>query len=133
MALTKTLATLLERAERKGEAVKRVREASVMGSGYGWGSWEERAERLKNSPMINQWEVKVTRTMGQVALQVTQYEVFHYDTLIARISDRNERWELHYFYGESTSDADALSGLCAHFGIAKRFTFRPVNGGFQEI
>ncbi len=125
--LTKTLQTLLERAERKGEAVKRVREASVIGSGYGWGY------NPKDSDMIEQWKIVVTNSMGHVALQVTQYTIYHYGTEIARISDRNGYWELHYYYGESKSDADALNGFCSYFGIPKRFTYRPVNGGFQEI
>jgi hypothetical protein len=127
MALSKTLQSLLERAERKGTAVKRVREGAVMDNS-GWGmTASERAEYIKSTPMINQWEVNRYVLSGEVV------EVHHYDTLIAKFECKFGEWELTYWYGQSNTDRDALNGLCDHFGVNRGFRYRPSIDSFEEV
>ena len=128
MTLSQTLLNLIERAERKGSAVKRVREGAVMDSGS-WGmSPLERNEYIRSTPMINQWEVKV------YTLAYETIEVYHYDTLIFKAENYMPNgYRLLEWYGESNSDRDALNGLCYHYGINKRFTYRPSVNSFEEV
>jgi hypothetical protein len=130
MALSKTLEQLLERAERKGTAVKRVREGAVMDNSS-WGmTASERAEYIKSTPMINQWEVNRYITDGDTAV----VEVLHYDTLIAKfVKQPYESYELVEWYGQSNTDRDALNGLCSYFGVNRGFRYRPSVDTFEEI
>ncbi|QDP42791.1 hypothetical protein HWC53_gp071 [Bacillus phage vB_BmeM-Goe8] len=127
MALSKTLEQLLERAERKGTAVKRVREGSVMDSSS-WGmSPAERNEYIRSTPMINQWEINRYVLSGEVV------EVHHYDTLIAKFEHKFGSWDLTYWYGQSNTDRDALNGLCSYFGVKRGFRYRPSVDSFEEV
>lgn len=120
MALTKTLATLLERAERKGEAIKRVRYNQIMGN-----------ENSGNTDFVNQWQVKMYTSAVDGA---TIINVLHYDTLIARIENfMPNGYRLVYWYGESNADRDALNGLCYLYGINKRFSYSRKNEEFMEV
>lgn len=119
MSLTNTLATLIERAERKGEAVKKVRELSIMGNAY----WGVSKEAVKNSPMVNQWKVVVD---GDIVVVVE-----HYDTEIFKANVSTK--ELLHWYGESNSDRDALNGLCANYRLKERFSYRPSKDLFERI
>jgi hypothetical protein len=135
MALTKTLQTLIERAERTGRAVKRVREANVMGNLSSWGMTREEQRRyIKSSPLIEQWAVTVERTK-QDGIQYMNIFVDHYGTEIAHIIVDETRGtpELYKYYGESNSDRDALNGLCSHYGIERGFRYRPSIGQFEEV
>lgn len=124
MTLTKTLQQLLERAERKGTAVKRVREGSIMGNSYGNSEW------VKTTPMTNQWEVNNYIINGDTSV----VEVLHYDTLIAKLTKQPcENWKMVYWYGQSNSDRDALNGLCSHFGINRSFRYLPSKDQFVEV
>lgn len=58
--------------------------------------------------------------------------LFHYETHTAEVWVASDAVEMHV-YGESRSDADSINTFFEYFGIAKRYTFRPVNGGFQEV
>jgi hypothetical protein len=132
--LTKTLETLIERAERKGTAAKRVREGSIMGNQL-WGmSVEEQREYVKSTPMVEQWRVTVQRTKqdGEAYKNII---VDHYGTEIAFIIVNETRGttDLHNYYGESNSDRDALNGLCSHYGIDRGFSYRPSTGEFIEV
>lgn len=129
--LTKTLETLIERAERKGTAVKRVREGSIMGN-HMWGmSREAQREYIRSTPMIEQWRV----TVGRPNNHYTRIIVEHYGTRIAEICrcNRTGKASLSYYYGESNSDRDALNGLCSHYGIDRGFSYRPSTGEFIEV
>lgn len=131
MALTQTLETLIERAVRKGVAVKRVRECNIMGRNDG--TWfmtpEERRERVRQSPMVEQWKVEFNHSLNQDGSVFQEWKVYHYDTLIFHCSNTCAGgWILEDYYGESRTDADALDGLCAEFGINKRFSYRPSVG-----
>jgi hypothetical protein len=61
--------------------------------------------------------------------------IWHYGTLIAHFAGTESSYvvQLLYVYGESRSDADAINALCELIGEKRRFTFKPVNGGFQEV
>jgi hypothetical protein len=127
MSLTKTLEQLIERAEKKGSAIKRVREASVMGNSYSWGmDVQAYREYVKSTPMINQWEVK------RYVLSLETVEVYHYDTLIFK-AENYGYWKMVYWYGQSNSDRDALNGLCSHFGINRSFRYLPSKDQFVEV
>jgi len=118
MALTKTLQTLLERAERKGIAIKRVRYNQIMGN-----------ENSGITDFVNQWEVKWT-VVSDVYKVV---EVLHYDTQIACFEYKHGAWCLYNWYGESNADRDALNGLCHHFGVSSRFSYSRKNAEFMEV
>jgi hypothetical protein len=115
--LSNTLLTLIERAEKKGSAIKRVREGSVMG-GYTWGmSAAARRDYIKSTPMINQWEVVYALNLDSI--KCPTYQIYHYDTLIAEIEQfMPNGYRLNYWYGQSNTDRDALNGLVSHFGIS---------------
>lgn len=132
--LSKTLEQLIERAERRGTAVKRVREGSIMGN-HMWGmSREAQREYISSTPMIDQWRVTVHRTK-QDGRRYRNIIVDHYGTEIAFIIIDETRGtvDLHNYYGESNSDRDALNGLCSHYGIDRRFRYRPSIGEFTEV
>jgi len=61
--------------------------------------------------------------------------VWHYATLVAHFGSTPESCvvKLKYVYGESRTDADAINALCQMIGDERRFTFKPVNGGFMEV
>lgn len=61
--------------------------------------------------------------------------VWHYGTLVAHFGSTEDSYvvKLLYVYGESRSDADAINALCAMIGDERRFTYKPVNGGFMEV
>jgi hypothetical protein len=118
MSLTKTLQQLLERAEKKGSAIKRVREGAIMGNSYGNSEW------VKTTPMTNQWEVK------RYVLSLDTVEVYHYGTLIFKAEDFGY-WKMVYWYGQSNSDRDALNGLVDYFNIrGYSFRYRPSKDNF---
>ena len=134
MALTKTLETLIERAERNGQATKRVREGSIMGNVL-WGmSPEEQREYINSTPMIQQWRVTITET-EQDGVKYRNVTVDHYGTEIAHIIiDRaSGNAALYNYYGESNSDRDALNGLCGYYGLPHRFSYRPSIDSFELI
>jgi hypothetical protein len=111
MTLTKTLQQLLERAEKNGVAVKRVREGAVMGNTYGNREW------VKTTPMIEQWRVACLRTGGEK--EYIKFTVWHYGTIIADFGKKHgESWVLNSWYGQSNTDRDTLNALTYHFGIS---------------
>jgi hypothetical protein len=120
MALTKTLATLLERAERKGKAIKRVRYNQIMGN-----------ENSGITDFVNQWEVLDYVDEDNEAIRYV--DVNHYDTNIAQFVYSHGTWELKYFYGESNADRDALNGLCSYFGIRRGFSYSRKHEAFMEV
>lgn len=133
--LSKTLATLIERAERKGTAVKRVREGAIIGNGQTSGLNRFDYNRfLKQSPMVEQWRV----TIGRTEQDGTKYEnviVDHYGTEIAFIERNMTKGtaRLVNYYGESNSDRDALNGLCDYYGIDAGFRYRPSVDKFELV
>lgn len=128
MRLTKTLQTLIERAERKGQAVKRVREGSVMG-GYCYD-----AEYIKSTPMIDQWRVTITNT-EQDGMRFKNVIVDHYGTEICHIVINHTTGErkLHNWYGQSNTDRDALNGLMDYYGLSHGFRYRPSTDKFELV
>lgn len=104
MKYIKTIADLMERAEKKGYAVKRARQR-----GY-WGTGDlEEVYRVEND--------------GKTV------SLFHYGTLTASVD--LESLELLKIYGESRSDADSVNTFLSWLGFEGfPFGFRPVNGGF---
>lgn len=131
MALTKTLQGLIERAERNGVAVKRIREGLVMGSYIPMSNYSEWA---KTTPMIEQWRV-TNQKCTQDGIEYENIIVDHYGTGICHIILNKTTGEnkLHMWYGESNSDRDALNGLMEYYNLPHRFVHRPVNGGFQMV
>lgn len=118
-ALSKTLRGLIERAERNGSAVKRVREGHVSGNWY----YGDKGE------LIDQWKVVVVRNTSH-----EHVEVYHYGTLIAHIMQvHGQLPALVRYYGESVSDRDALNGLCDYYGIDRQFSYRPSTGEFLDV
>lgn len=116
--MNKTLASLIERAERKGNAVKRVRANQIMGN-----------ENCGSTDMVNQWEVEHVQTFANVSEHFESVKVYHYDTLIFFATNmKGIGWVLQDYYGESKSDADALNGLCRYFGIDKGFSYGKSRG-----
>lgn len=61
--------------------------------------------------------------------------IWHYGTLVANFGGTEDSYivQLKYVYGESRSDADAINALCQMIGDKRRFTYKPVNGGFMEV
>jgi hypothetical protein len=118
--LSNTLLTLIERAERKGEAQKRVRQGNIMGNAHSWGMTAQQwREYVKSTPIVVQWEVKIYTLAFQTV------EVYHYDTLIFKAENfMPNGWRLLEWYGESASDRDALNGLVYHFGMSGKHSFR---------
>ena len=99
------LLTLIERAERKGQATRRV------GAG------------------LEQWGVKY-ETNGFTHEKV---EVFHYGTRIFNAEKISNNWHLISWYGESKSDSEALNGLCNYYDIDESFRYRPSLGQFERV
>jgi hypothetical protein len=58
--------------------------------------------------------------------------LYHYGTLTAEVWLADTPQVLHV-YGQSRSDADSVNTFLDYFGIKERYTYRPVNGGFQEV
>lgn len=114
----KTLETLIERAERRGTA--------------GNGKWE--VEVIRNGSTVKQdgsediIKIYVVRHYGTEVLKIAQYvnNKNGYDKPITTPT-------MGYHYGQSKSDADGLNAVCAYFGMPHRFTYKPVNGGFQMV
>lgn len=126
MSLTKTLQTLIERAERNGQATKRVREGAIMGS------WNIVPEDVKKTPMIDQWRVTIANHDGHAGdWQVISVD--HYGTEIACITIDEGIAQLRNHYGESVTDANALSGLCSYYGMSYRFSFKPSKDLFERV
>lgn len=125
--LTKTLQTLIERAERKGQATKRVREGAIMGS-YNpmWNPVD-----VKETPMIDQWRVTIHHASTDYDWK--HVSVDHYGTCIAEIVVDNGNARLVNYYGESNSDRDALNGLCSYYGIDEGFRYRPSIDKFERV
>lgn len=59
-------------------------------------------------------------------------QLYHYGTLTAEVWIASEPALIHA-YGESRSDADSVNTFLDYFRIGKRYTYKPVNGGFQEV
>lgn len=104
-----TVRTLVERAERKGTAIKRKR-----GEYGGMGFYGETPELV---------EVYRVENDGK------HVELYHYETLTAKVDIENKK--IVSVYGESRSDADSVETFLHELGIENvYFGFRPVNGGF---
>lgn len=129
MAMTKSMEMLIERAERKGEAVKRVREGAVMGNEIPFMNPGEYSKWVKTTPMIEQWKVEYKRELNQDGSVSKEWKVYHYDTLIFH-ADNNcaGGWVLAYYYGESNTDRDTINSLCNYFDINARFSYSKKNG-----
>jgi len=68
------------------------------------------------------------------------YRIYHWGTLILEVEEhktKNKWYKDQYInkvYGESVSDARGINAVLEHLGIyTRRYTFKPVNGGFQEV
>ena len=95
---------LLERAEKKGAAVKRARQRGYWGTG-------------------DLVEVYRVENDGRAV------SLFHYGTLTAKVD--LESMQLVSVYGESRSDADSINTFLSWLGLEYfEFGFKPVNGGF---
>lgn len=57
--------------------------------------------------------------------------LYHYGTKTCEVWLADTPQVLHV-YGESRSDADSVNTFLNYFNIAERYTYKPVNGGFQE-
>ena len=123
MALTKTLEQLIERAERKGTAVKRVRANNIIGN-----------HNSGDTRLVDQWRVMVHRA-HQDGVTYKNVVVDHYGTEIAHIivNETQGTTELYNYYGQSNADRDALNGLCTRYGIDRGFRYRPSIGSFEEV
>ena len=100
----KTVITLMKRAERKGVAIKRVREQDT----WGVGDLKEVYRVENNSKTIS---------------------LYHYETLTAKVNLEN--MQLIEIYGESRSDSDSVATFLSELGFKNfDFGFKPVNGGF---
>lgn len=105
----KTVRTLIERAERKGSAVIRKRDEYG-----GMGFYSETPEMV---------EVYRVENDGK------HVELYHYETLTAKVDIENKK--IVSVYGESRSDADSVETFLHELGVENvYFGFRPVNGGF---
>lgn len=58
------------------------------------------------------------------------YTYYHWGTKILEVSGYGD---VHYIFGTSKSDADAMNAMCYYHGAPERFTFKPVNGGFMQV
>lgn len=110
----------------------------------------ERAERSKQGKSTNgKWSVEVEREDKGMddkhrRLALVTYTFKHYGTIVLQLQ-HTVSFDSGYYvgqssipkvlqvYGESRSDADAISAMCLHFGLIDRYTFRPVNGGFMRV
>ena len=100
----KTVITLMKRAERKGVAIKRVREQDT----WGVGDLQEVYRVENNSKTVS---------------------LYHYETLTAKVNLEN--MQLIEIYGESRSDSDSVATFLSELGFKNfDFGFKPVNGGF---
>lgn len=116
MKKIETIVKLIERAERKGVASQKRRYVE----GYDAGGLVE-VYRVECEP----------RGKG---IGFDLYKLYHYGTLTANVVVNNDGTPVaRYVYGESRSDADSVNTFLSHFGLPANWTFRPVNGGFQEV
>lgn len=71
-------------------------------------------------------------------IKIGTYCIYHWGTLILEIEEHGNiiqgyRYHINKVYGQSVSDARAINAILDYFGIGgTRYTFKPVNGGFQS-
>lgn len=111
MRTVRTVEQLIERAERNKDGVAIARRRIV--------------GNVKYDTPQEVYRVEVDRAADIVRL-------FHFKTLTVELP-RVWRGKPLFVYGESTSDADSVNTFLAYYGIDRRFTYRPVNGGFIEV
>lgn len=109
MELTKGVELLLQKAEKKGEAVKKIRESQIL------------HRKSVTNNLVNQWKMKIQNDILIVE---------HYDTKIAEIDRKNKK--ILYVYGESQTDAMVINGLCHKYGIDDRFSFSRKHKTFEK-
>lgn len=118
MATHKTLETMVEVAQNKGVSKRK--------------SWEVSYTVMPIGGYDDLGFKKVEKKEGL-------WTVYHYGTIILQIRQTGNLYTGHnytvdYVYGISKSDADAINALLEYFGIySKQYTYKPVNGGFQEV
>lgn len=118
MAQHKTLESMIETAQNRGTSTRK--------------SWTVDFEVTGTGIMYDLGYKKEEQ-------RIETYTIIHYGTpilVIKRVGSlmKGYKQDIHYTYGESKSDADAINAVLQYFGInSKRFTFKPVNGGFQEV
>lgn len=99
-----TVRTLVERAERKGVAIKRARQRDM-------------------------WGVGDLQEVYRVENDGKHVELYHYETLTAKVDI--EKKQIVSIYGESRSDADSVETFLDTVGIKNvAIGYKPVNGGF---
>lgn len=60
-------------------------------------------------------------------------KLYHHGTKTAELWKSAEGWNVISIYGESRSDADSVNTFLAWFNVTERYTFKPANGGFQQV
>lgn len=100
----KTVITLMEKAEKKGVAIKRARQR-------------------------DRWGVGDLQEVYRVENNGKTVSLYHYETLTAKVDLEN--MQLIEVYGESRSDSDSVATFLSELGFKNfDFGFKPVNGGF---
>jgi len=110
----KTLESMIETAEKRGVSRR--------------GNWEVSYTEYKNQ-YVN----------GKYYKLLGYYRIYHWGTLILEIDMK--QYDYHYapiytapyVYGQSVSDARGINAVLTYFGIGTRYTYKPVNGGFQKV
>ncbi|UVD43065.1 hypothetical protein [Enterococcus phage TJE1] len=99
-----TVITLMERAEKKGVAIKRARQR-------------------------DRWGVGELQEVYRVENNGKTVSLYHYETLTAKVDLEN--MQLIEVYGESRSDSDSVATFLSELGFTNfDFGYKPVNGGF---
>lgn len=108
--MSKQLETLIERAERKGEAVLNGRMTYYYGGVRGVGELEEK------------YAIKIDGDTLQLR---------HWGTETLVINTVNK--EVLEWYGEGASDRASMNYVLDRFGIGGRFRYRPSVGEFSYV
>jgi len=113
----KTLISMLEVAENRGESKR--------------GNWLVEYNVQGLGEIVDLGYKKVEKKKGY-------YRIYHWGTLILEINELsagvNYQYKVTKVYGQSVSDARGINAVLQYFGIYdKLYTYKPVNGGFQEV
>ncbi len=99
----------------------------------------ESAEKRGQSKRGN-WQVTYWKELKHSSIQFGYYRIYHWGTLVLEITETENHtrhtteYAKSYVYGESVSDARGINAVLDYFGIGKkRYTYKPVNGGFMEV
>lgn len=119
-----TILSLLEKAKAKAEK-------SAEGTGYAVVNRRERYYNWGGGVTVGDLKEVYRVEYIKGGLAGDTVNLHHYETHTAEVWLADTPQVLHV-YGESRSDADSINTLLHELGAKERYTFRPVNGGFQE-